>query len=81
VYFTSPFSLILRTALVLFGLLLVAGAAQAGATYRFGGAAVPGCSLSGKVYTCPSSAGTRSSSTQAIPSACGPISRSATTRA
>jgi len=58
VYFTSPFSLILRTALVLFGLLLLAtGAAQAGTTYRFGGAAVYGCSLSGKVYTCPSSAG------------------------
>jgi MSHA biogenesis protein MshQ len=58
VYFTSPLSLILRTALVLFGLLLLAtGAAQAGTTYRFGGAAVYGCSLSGKVYTCPSSAG------------------------
>jgi len=57
VYFTSPFSLILRTALALFGLLLATGAAQAGTTYRFGGAAVYGCSLSGKVYTCPSSAG------------------------
>jgi len=57
VYFTSPFSLILRTTLALFGLLLATGAAQAGVTYRFGGAAVPGCSLSGKVYTCPSSAG------------------------
>lgn len=56
-YFTSPFSLILRTALALFGLLLATGAAQAGTTYRFGGAAVYGCSLSGKVYTCPSSAG------------------------
>jgi MSHA biogenesis protein MshQ len=57
VYFTSPFSLILRTALFLIGLLLATGAAQAGTTYRFGGAAVYGCSLSGKVYTCPSSAG------------------------
>jgi MSHA biogenesis protein MshQ len=57
VYFTSPLPLIVRTALVLFGLLLATGAAQAGTTYRFGGAAVPGCSLSGKVYTCPSSAG------------------------
>ncbi|GAA0421572.1 DUF6701 domain-containing protein [Massilia aurea] len=56
-YFTSPFSLILRTALALFGLLLAAGAAQAGTTYRFGGTAVYGCSLSGKIYTCPSSAG------------------------
>ena len=56
-YFTSPFSLILRTALFLIGLLLATGAAQAGTTYRFGGAAVYGCSLSGKVYTCPSSAG------------------------
>lgn len=64
-YFTSPFSLILRTALrrramsscapVLFGVLLLAtGVAQAGTTYRFGGLAVFGCSLSGKVYTCPS---------------------------
>lgn len=42
-------------ALVLFGLLLIAtGAAQAGTTYRFGGATVFGCSLSGKVYSCPS---------------------------
>jgi MSHA biogenesis protein MshQ len=57
VYFTSPFSLILRTALALFGLLLATSAAQAGVTYRFGGTAVYGCSLSGKVYTCPSSAG------------------------
>ncbi|MEM8512706.1 MSHA biogenesis protein MshQ [Massilia sp. MP_M2] len=56
-YFTSAFSPILRTALVLFGLLLAASAAQAGTTYRFGGATIPGCSLSGKVYTCPSSAG------------------------
>lgn len=56
-YFTSPFSLILRTALFLMGLLLATGAAEAGTTYRFGGAAVYGCSLSGKVYTCPSSAG------------------------
>lgn len=55
--FTSPLPLILRTALVLFGLLLATGTAQAGATYRFGGATIPGCSLSGKVYTCPSSAG------------------------
>ena len=56
-YFTFPLPLILRTALALIGLLLATGAAQAGATYRFGGAAIPGCSLSGKVYTCPSSAG------------------------
>lgn len=56
-YFTSPFSLVLRTALVLISLLLATGAAQAGTTYRFDGTAVYGCSLSGKVYTCPSSAG------------------------
>jgi len=35
-------------------LLAASGVAQAGNTYRFGGAAVTGCSLSGKVYTCPS---------------------------
>lgn len=56
-YFTSPFLLILRTAMVLFGLLLATGAAQAGTTYRFDGTTVYGCTLSGKVYTCPSSAG------------------------
>jgi len=57
VYFTFPLPLIVRTALALISLLLATGTAQAGATYRFGGAAIPGCSLSGKVYTCPSSAG------------------------
>ena len=56
-YFTFPLPLIVRTALALISLLLATGTAQAGATYRFGGAAIPGCSLSGKVYTCPSSAG------------------------
>ena len=47
---------VLPCALVVLGLMLLvaSGAAQAGNTYRFGGAAVPGCTLSGKVYTCPS---------------------------
>ena len=40
--------------LLLLAGLWSAGAAQAGVTYRFGGSAVPGCSLSGKVYTCAS---------------------------
>lgn len=47
---------VLPCALVVLGLMLLvaSGAAQAGDTYRFGGAAVSGCTLSGKVYTCPS---------------------------
>jgi MSHA biogenesis protein MshQ len=68
VYFTSAFSPVLRRVLrqcampawapILFCLLLIAtGAAQAGTTYRFNGAWVPNCPLSGKVYSCPSSAG------------------------
>jgi len=48
-----------RCALVLCALLMLiaCGAAQAGVTYRFGGASISGCSLSGKVYTCPSTSG------------------------